>query len=65
MINHRPLRSGDEVVFLGNPRNSWHKVRDYGMLKEGEAYIVHVATPLQVALIGVPGLFDRNLFERI
>lgn len=59
------LKHGDEVVFLGNPTNSWHKVRDYGMLKEGDAYIVAMSTPFQVALVGISGLFDKNLFERI
>lgn len=59
------LNHGDEVVFLGNPKNSWHKVKDYGMLKEGDAYIVAMSTPYQVALVGVSGLFDKSLFEQI
>jgi|APGre2960657505_1045072.scaffolds.fasta_scaffold252522_2 hypothetical protein len=59
------LNHGDEVVFLGNSKNSWHKVRDYGMLNEGDAYIVAMSTPYQVALVGVSGLFDKNLFEQI
>ena len=59
------IQTGDEVVFLGRPKNSWEKPVDNGFLEEGEAYIVHYATPGQLALAGVPGLHSKSLFQRI
>lgn len=59
------IQNGDEVLFLGVPKNSWSNLNDYGLLKEGEAYIVHMVTPHHVSIVGVPGLHDKNLFERI
>ena len=57
--------SGDEVVFLGVPQNSWSKSTDHGTLQEGEAYIVHFATPSELVLVGVPGIHKKTLFQRI
>lgn len=57
--------SGDEVVFLGSPENSWNKLSDHGVLEEGEAYIVHFATPSELILVGVPGMHKKSLFQRI
>lgn len=59
------ILNGDEVVFLGKLTNKWSNLGDYGLLKEGEAYIVHFSSPYQLSLVGIPGLFDKNLFERI
>ena len=38
---------------------------DYGLLKEGEAYVVHFATPSEISIVGVPGLHDKTLFQLI
>ena len=59
------IETGDEVVFLGRPTNTWTQLGDHGVLQEGEAYIVHYATPGQVSLAGVPGLHSKSLFQRI
>lgn len=59
------IETGDEVIFLGRPTNTWHKPDDYGLLKEGDAYIVHYATPGEVSLVGIPGLHKKVLFKRI
>jgi len=61
----REIRSGDEVVFLGKSKNNWKKLDDYGLLKEGEAYIVHLATSSHLSIAGIPGLHDKSLFQRI
>ena len=58
------IKNGDEVVFLGK-QQSWSTISDYGILKEGEAYIVHFATSSQVSIVGVPGLHDKSLFKPI
>lgn len=61
----KTIETGDEVIFLGKPKNTWHQLDDYGLLKEGEAYIVHYATPGEVSLVGIPGLHKKTLFQRI
>jgi hypothetical protein len=64
-IKKTEILPGDEVIFLGKSNNSWSSLKDYGILKEGEAYVVHFSTPYNISLVGVPGLFDKSLFECI
>lgn len=59
------IRNGDEVVFMGKLTNSWSNLNDYGLLKEGEAYIVHFSSIHQLSLVGIPGLYDKSLFQLI
>lgn len=59
------IENGDEVVFLGKNKLSWKPMTDYGLLKEGEAYVVHFATPSEISIVGVPGLHDKSLFQLI
>ncbi len=65
MKSQNEIETGDEVVFLGRPQNTWRKLDDYGLLKEGDAYIVHYATPGEVSLVGIPGLHKKTLFKCI
>ncbi len=57
--------SGDEVIFLGKPKNFTSSLSDYGMLKDGEVYVVHFETQNQLSLVGIPGLHSKILFEKI
>ena len=59
------ILDGDEVLYLGKPNNFSSRSSDYGLLKDGEAYVVHFATPSEVSIVGVPGLHDKKLFERL
>jgi hypothetical protein len=59
------ILNGDEVIFIGKSLSSWSSLEDYGLLKEGEAYIVHLSLPNQLSLVGLPGIYDKTLFKLI